>query len=188
MANPARTLQATKVKNSGAKAASRPPVAIRRFEIMKVGFLTNLTTIMGKVRKNMGGWTKKLEASKTLVAIRRSKINIQDDGIGHHIPYWDRFCIILNVSPADPVSEDAKEEATKEVTWHLIFIAIDAFLQKTTFSNFFHLEEDFYPVPTTSGNGDPTKKPNSCFLSKMGSPAIGAAPTLAKRPCLEIKL
>ena len=69
MANPARTLQATKVKNSGAKAASRPPVAIRRFEIMKVGFLTNLTTIMGKVRKNMGGWTKKLEASKTLVAM-----------------------------------------------------------------------------------------------------------------------
>ena len=29
---------------------------------------------------------------------------------------WDEFCIILNVSPANPVSEDAKEEATKEVT------------------------------------------------------------------------
>ena len=55
---------------------------------------------------------------------------------------WDKFCIILNVSPADPVSEDAKEEATKEVTWHLIFIAIGAFYRKQQFQ-------------TTPGNGDP---------------------------------
>ena len=39
IAKPARALHATKVKNSGAKAANKPPVAISRFEIMNVGFL-----------------------------------------------------------------------------------------------------------------------------------------------------
>ena len=74
MANPARTLQATKVKNSGAKAASKPPVAIRRFEIMKVGFLKK-KTLWEKSEKDGGvGCRKKLEANKPMFAIRRFKM------------------------------------------------------------------------------------------------------------------